>query len=526
MATTSETLAIAAQHLQAGQFQAVEHICQQLLARDPDQADALHMLGVLAYQTGSYELAIEHIRRAIASRGTQAAFHASLGIVFQAQRNLPAAIACFHRALELQPEHAETHNSLGTALHDQEQLEEAAAQYRRAIALKPQLAAAHNNLGNVLQSQRKHAEAVDSYQRALELNPVDAHANSNLANAFRNLGRFDEALASYARALELNDEYATAHCSRAMLRLMLGDFENGWPEYEWRWKTRQALKRDFSAPRWDGNPLGTKTILLYDEQGFGDTFQFVRFASLVKEQNPAATVILECQRPLVGALAGCLGVDQIIPRGEALPSINFQTPLLTLPAILGTSLRTIPASVPYLSADPALVTVWRERLRLPTGLRIGINWHGRPGTQGFSRRNLPLRHFALLAAVPGVHLVSLQIGEGREQLPVAINGGLCIADLGDDFDTIRGPFVDTAAVMLNLDLIISSDTSIPHLAGALGVPVWVALPLIADWRWLLDRQDSPWYPTMRLFRQEVAGDWQHVIADMAAELHQLVKLVR
>jgi hypothetical protein len=366
---------------------------------------------------------------------------------------------------------------------------------------------------------------VDSYQRALELNSADAQANSNLANAFRNLGRYDEALASYARALELNDEYATAHCSRAMLRLMLGDFENGWLEYEWRWKTRQALKREFSAPRWDGDPLGTKTILLYDEQGFGDTFQFVRFASLVKEKNPAATVILECQRPLVKVLAGCIGVDQMIPRGDPLPSIDCQAPLLTLPAIVGTSLKNIPGNNPYLSADPTLVAVWGERLRQLTGLRIGINWHGRPGTQGFSRRNVPLQNFAPLAAVPGVHLVSLQIGEGCEQLPAAIDDGLSIVDLGDDFDALHGPFMDTAAVMMNLDLIISSDTSIAHLAGAIGVPVWLALPLIADWRWLLDRQDSPWYPTVRLFRQKVAGDWQRVIAEMAAELHRLVELV-
>jgi tetratricopeptide (TPR) repeat protein len=525
MATISEVLTIAAQHLQAGQFQAAEQVCQQILVRDPEQADALHMLGVLAYETGSYEFAVEHISRAIASRGTQAAFHASLGLVYQAQRNLVAAIACFRRALELQPDHAETHNNLGTALHDQEQLDEAAAEYRRAIAQKPQLAAAHNNLGNVLQSQRKHAEAVESYQLALELNPAHAQANSNLANALRNLGRYDEALISYARALELNPEYATAHCSRAMLRLMLGDFENGWPEYEWRWKTRQALKRKFSAPRWDGDPLGTKTILLYDEQGFGDTFQFVRFASLVKEKNPAATVILECQPPLVGALAGCRGIDGIIPRGDPLPLIDFQAPLLTLPAIFGTSLRTIPAGIPYLSANPTLVAVWRERLRPLTGLRIGINWHGRPGNQGFSRRNMPLQSFVPLAEVPGVHLVSLQIGEGREQLSAAIDHGLRIVDLGEGFDTEHGPFMDTAAVMMNLDLIISSDTSISHLAGALGVPVWLALPLIADWRWLLERQDSPWYPTMRLFRQKVAGDWQVAIAEMAGELGHLVNLV-
>jgi tetratricopeptide (TPR) repeat protein len=523
MPTISEALTTAAQQLQAGQFRAVEEICRQILVRDPSQADALHMLGVLAYQTGRYELAIEHINQAIRSRGTQAAFHASLGIVFQAQKDLDNAIACFRRALELEPNHAETHNNLGIALHDQEQLDQAAAEYRRAVALKPQLAAAHNNLGNILQTQRKHAAAVESYQRALELNPADAQANSNFANALRNLGRYDEALARYARALELKSDYAAAHCGRAMIQLLLGDFESGWPEYEWRWKTRQAAAREFSPPRWQGEELGARTILLYDEQGFGDTFQFVRFAHLVKAQNPAATVILECQRPLVNVLTSCSGVDLIIPRGDGLPTFDCHVPLLTLPAVFRTSLQTIPAAIPYLLAEPTLVTLWQERLRPLTGLRIGINWHGRPGTQGFSRRNIPLEDFAPLATLPGVHLVSLQIGEGREQLPGAIHQGLPIVDLGEQLDAVHGPFMDTAAVMMNLDLIITSDTSIPHLAGALGVPVWLVLPLIADWRWLLDRQDSPWYPTMRLFRQKIAGDWCDVIAELSGEVHRLLK---
>jgi Tfp pilus assembly protein PilF len=526
MATILETLAIAIQHLEAGRFQAVEQICQHILAQKPDQADTIHLLGVLAYQTHHYESAAEQIGRAITLRPTEAAFYTSLGNVFQAQRKPDEAIACFRQSLALQPEHAETYNNLGMALYEQGQLGEAAVAFRSALQRKPTLAQAHNNLGNALQGQRKHSAAVDCYRRALELNPADAPAHSNLANALRQLGRFDEALTNYARALELRPDYATAHCGRAMLRLLVGDFETGWSEYEWRWKTRQAHEREFSKPRWEGLPLGNATILVHDEQGFGDTFQFVRFASLVKNLNPSATVIVECQQSLLKVLASCPGVDRIIPRGDDLPPFDYQVPLLSLPAIFRTTPRTIPATVPYLSPDPALVALWRERLRPLNGFRVGINWHGRPGTLDFSRRNLPLEEFSAVGAIPGVDLVSLQIGEGREQLPAAIHNGLPIVDLGDDFDADRGPFMDTVAVMMNLDLVITSDTSIPHLAGALGVPVWLALPTIPDWRWLLGRDDSPWYPTMRIFRQTVAGDWSEVLAQMVAELHNVLTFAR
>jgi hypothetical protein len=199
-------------------------------------------------------------------------------------------------------------------------------------------------------------------------------------------------------------------------------------------------------------------------------------------------------------------------------------PLLSLPAILETSLETVPAGAPYLAARPDLVAQWKERLAAIPGLKVGINWHGRPGTGDFSRRNIPLACFAALADIPGAALISLQKGEGCDQLPATVGGGLSIGDLGEEFDTAHGAFVDTAAVMMNLDLVISSDTAVPHLAGALGVPVWLALPLIPDWRWMLDRSDSPWYPTMRLFRQTTRGDWRGVFEEMRRELTKLIHL--
>jgi hypothetical protein len=271
----------------------------------------------------------------------------------------------------------------------------------------------------------------------------------------------------------------------------------------------------FKQPRWRGEPLAGRSILLHYEQGLGDTLQFIRYAAVLKRRG--ATVIVLCQAALRKILATAAGIDWLVSAGDAMPTFDVHAPLMSLPGLLGTTLDSIPAEIPYLSAAGSLVDQWRERLRSVEGFRIGIHWQGRPGQGTFRQRDIPLAAFAPLAELPGVRLISLQKGADTSAL-ADVPGGSRLIDFGDAVDTTNGPFMDTAAIMKTIDLVISSDTSAPHLAGALGVPVWLALPHVPNWRWLLDRPDSPWYPTMRLFRQREAGDWAGVFEEIQAAL--------
>jgi hypothetical protein len=325
----------------------------------------------------------------------------------------------------------------------------------------------------------------------------------------------DDALVSYEEALRIRPDYAEAHWNRALAWLLVGNFEQGWAEYEWRWKEKHYPPRPFEQPLWDGSPLRDRSILLHADQGLGDTLQFIRYAPLVKERG--GTIIVECQDPLLRLLGSCSGIDRLVARGSALPAFDVQAPLMSLPHILGTKLATIPADVPYLSVDAALVEHWRRALGSRQPFRIGIAWQGFPGNPRDRERSAPLAEFAPLAQVPGVQLFSLQKGPGSEQLSQAANR-FAVIDMGAK---TSADFMDTAAVMKNMDLVVSVCTSVAHLAGALGMQVWVALTFDADWRWLLQRDDSPWYPTMRLFRQTERGNWQPVFERMRAALMAL-----
>ena len=319
--------------------------------------------------------------------------------------------------------------------------------------------------------------------------------------------------------------------------MLLGDYEQGWPEYEWRWTQPGFTRRQFTQPAWDGSDLAGRSILLYAEQGLGDTLHFIRYAPLVSQRG--GKVIVECQPALVRLLKGVEGIDKLIAESSPLPPFDVQAAMFSLPAIFHTTVGTIPATVPYLHADPKLIDKWRHELNSrsrqpggtvattrsgparqagPTGaFKVGIAWQGSP-TYGYDNlRSIPLEKFARLTQIEGVQLISLQKGPGSEQLG-AVQGRFPVMDLGKQLDETSGPFMDTAAVMKNLDLVICSDTAVPHLAGALGVPVWVALPYVPDWRWLLECEDSPWYPTMRLFRQTQDGKWDDVFERIAAAL--------
>jgi hypothetical protein len=347
--------------------------------------------------------------------------------------------------------------------------------------------------------------------------------HNNLGVALQKQGALGEAVASYRRALELRPDYAEAHNNLAFVWLLTGDFEQGWSEYEWRWKANLLSPPSFTQPLWDGTPLAGRTILLYAEQGLGDTLQFIRYAPLVERRG--GRVIMACPRPLLQLLASCPGIDRLVALDAVSSDFELYALLMSLPRILGTSLESIPADVPYLEADPELTVHWQSELAtFSREFRIGIAWQGNPDHRGDRHRSFRLAQFAPVARLEGVRLFSLQKGPGAEQIR-EVGDRFPVTDLGSRLDETTGAFMDTAAVMKNLDLVISADTAIAHLAGALGVPIWVALSSAPDWRWLLGREDSPWYPTMRLFRQASPGDWDGVFARIAAAVEgRLCKL--
>ncbi len=520
---------------------------REALRLRPDYPEAHNNLGDLLLAARRLDESEVHLRQALRLNPRYAAAHNNLGALLRHQNRLAEAEASLHEALRLAPNYVEAHNNLGNVLKDRGRPADAEACYRHALQLRPDSVLAHNNLGALLTETGRAGEAVATLGEALRLNPKYPEAHNNLGNALReqgdvdgalasyrralglrpdypeahnNLGatlaqheQFDEALACYGRALEPRPDYAQAHLNRALAWLLLGDYERGWPEYEWRLKARDAVP--LARPRWDGAPLQGKTILLHAEQGLGDTIQFARFAALVEQKG--GTVVLACQKPLSRLLAGCAGY-RLVALDEALPPFDVHAPLLSLPAILGTTLATVPADVPYLRADPALTEHWRAELAALPGFKVGIAWQGNPGYPWDRARSIPLKEFAALAAVDSVRLVSLQKGPGTEQLGQI---DFPVLDLGKRLDEANGPFVDTAALIAALDLVVTSDSAVAHLAGALGARAWVVLPKVPDYRWLLGRGDCPWYPTVRLFRQERPGDWASVFRRVADELPSL-----
>jgi hypothetical protein len=357
-------------------------------------------------------------------------------------------------------------------------------------------------------------EARASYEEAVRLRPDFAEAISNLGNSLRDLGHLDEAQSRFDEAINLKPDYVDGHWNRALLWLLRSDFARGWPEYEWRWRLRTFPGKSFPQARWDGGLLDGKTILLHAEQGLGDTLQFVRYAPLVKRRG--GTVVLQVQPPLLQLLHGAPGIDVLLPEKAPLPPFDVQAPLLSLPLLMGTDLGSIPADVPYLRADAALVEHWRAELAGLGGFKIGIAWKGSGKNRTDHQRSFPLAMFETLARVEGVRLVCLQKGAGGEQVR-ELAGRFAVAEL-PGLDEANGPFMDTTAVLSCLDLVMCCDTALGHLAGALGVPCWLALMAVPDWRWLLERDDSPWYPRHRLFRQEKPGDWDVVFRRIAAAL--------
>ncbi|MFK7822428.1 MAG: tetratricopeptide repeat protein, partial [Planctomycetaceae bacterium] len=502
---------------QAGDLAAARTVYERVLASEPANAEALHLLGVVCLQEAKNQEAVDLIQQAVILRDDQAAWFGNLGTAKSALNDLPGAVAAYEAALRLKPDHVESHYNIAHVYSRMGDRTAAEASYREALRLAPEHVGAKNNLATCLREQGRSGEAIELLETLLADSPQFAEGWYNLGNALRDLDRIDEAIVSYERAMELAPESADVKASLGMAQLATGDFERGLPLYEFRQQARGGGVSDRCQPRWDGSSVSGKRVMLFSEQGLGDTLQFVRFAKLLRDAG--ATVYLECQRPLKIILETSHLFDGVFASDESLPEFDVAAPLLSLPLLLETRAETIPADVPYLEPASQLVSTWSERLAQIDGFKVGIAWQGAPGHLSDVRRSFSLREFETIAAVPGVSLVALQKGFGLEQVSEV---SFPIHELGDDHDESNGAFMDTAAVMANLDLVITSDTSVAHLAGAMGVPVWIAMSTGSDWRWMSGRDDSPWYPTARLYRQTEAGEWASVFERMREDVQQLV----
>ena len=497
-----------------GQYAKAASAYARALQAAPDDAVALARYADALQMTGDHKNAVALYRRALAIAPSDANAWHNLAHALQKCDLAQESLAAAERALALRPDYAEALNSCGNALVSLDRPKEAAACYRRAIALKPDFAELYGNLGNALRALGERSEALVAYNQAIALN---ANRPAELASALYNranlaLDTLDHAaaLADFDRAIELAPDSAMSNLNAALTRLQGGDFARGWRDYEWRWHDTGLAnaRRKFDVPRWTGDAdIAGKTILLYAEQGFGDTLQFVRYARAVKALG--ADIVLELQPPLLRVLQGYAEIATLVVRGDPLPAIDFECPLLSLPLAFRTTLDSVPSPAPYLRADPA---PWLARLGPSKGLRVGFVCSGSPTHKNDRNRSIPIRN--MLAIAPErAQFVCLQ-----KELRAADRAWLEAQRDAPFFGESLKDFADTAGLVAAMDLVVTVDTSVAHLAGAMGKPTWVLLPYNPDWRWLLGRADSPWYPTMRLFRQQHIGAWAAVLDDVAAAL--------
>jgi Flp pilus assembly protein TadD len=501
-------------HANAGRLGDAQGCFRRAIALCPDFAQAHHNLGVAFAQCGQANDAVAALQRALELQPNYPEAHFNLANTLSGLRRRDEAIAHLRRALDLRPDYPEALSNLGLTLTEIGQPAEAAVLLRQAVRLRHDYPEAHNNLGLALADLGRFDEAAACFEQTLRINPRYSHAHVNLASTYKEQGRSEEAIACYDLALRYEPDNASTRWNRSLALLQMGNFERGWKEYEWRWKKKDARPRKCRQPLWDGSPLDGRTILLWGEQGLGDAIQFARYAPLVQARG--GRVVLECLNIVRELFQGLVGVDQVVAEGPEPPAFDVHAPLMSLPFLLGTTRTSVPATVPYLTADPQRVACWRQQLAEVKGFRVGIVWQGNPYHKWDRHRSVPLWRFAALADRPGVTLVSLQKGPGVEQLEGFSRFRVVVPEtepMGEP-----GSFADTAALIANLDLVVTVDTAVAHLAGALGTPVWVALSALSDWRWLRDRDDSPWYPTMRLFRQPKLGDWDSVFDRLAKAL--------
>jgi len=522
----------------------VERLCLQILALDVRHSDALYILGMSSFKGGRFEVAERMMRRALEVNPQQPFYHFNLSNVLRAQNRNEESLASLERALELKPDMFEGLFNLGNLRMSEKKYEEAIALYKRALAIKPDYVDAlcnlggafrqsmrldeavevfqkalamvpenadyYCNLGDALHAQGKVAEAVKYYNQTMALNPKHFKACNCLCNANFDLGNLADSVSWCERTLALKPDFGDALMNQCLLQLLLGDYSNGWRNYEVRWEVYPP--RVFNEPLWLGAPLNGVGIVLYAEQGLGDSLQFLRYAPMVAAAG--GRVILDLPGNLRRLAASIPGVSALVATGEPLPLFACRCPLMSLPLALGTTIESVPARVPYLFApQEALQTA--AALNWPaTGLRVGVAWTGNPSHPKNRARSVPLDLLATLFDLDDVHFFSLQIGAPEAELVARKTRAI-------DLEPFTRDMADTAAQMMQMDLILSIDTSMAHLAGALGRPLWVMLNKVPDWRWLLEREDCPWYPTARLLRQPHQGDWPAVIERVRKDLVEL-----
>ena len=539
--------------LQQRRFQEARALYSRICEQDPNDYDAWLTFGGLSGQLNQYRDAEQALKKAVRLRPDVFEGHFNLARLYELTQRLPDAAAHYQQCLRLQPQalnvylalspimaqlgrladaenlcrdglkidagNPSLHNNLGIILREQKRYDEALSCFERCLQLVPPNAGIYNNVGNVHLAMKQYDEALAAYQRALELDADSLHTLESLGYFYKRQGRLEEALSYFDRVLARTPDAAGVRWNRCHVLLLSGRFKEGWADYEARFETvetiRQFGRRTFSKPKWNGEAINDGTLLVHAEQGAGDSIQFCRYLPLLTDR--VGRVVFECRHELQQLMAGLPGVEVIeaLP-GGAPPAIDFDyyIPLLSLPGVFGTELDTIPARIPYLHADAELAA--RKRALIGgEGLKVGLAWAGSPTNIADDRRSLALSALAPLADVEGVRFYSLQKGPAAQQARHPPPGMTLI-----DLDAHIGDFADTAAMMTHLDLVITVDTSVAHLAGALGVPVWTMIYHPPDWRWLLEREDSPWYPTMRLFRQHAVDEWAPVVERVASALRE------
>jgi tetratricopeptide (TPR) repeat protein len=486
----------------------------QAITFKSDYAEAHNNRGSVLLGFNRWEEALEAFRRAVALQPAFIEGHYNQGTILLKLKRPAEALEAFDHAIALKADYAEAHNNRGNALRELDRMDEALKSFDQAVALRPGYVKAHNNRGTLLKELMRLDESIEAYDRAIALQSDYAEAHYNRGNALKEMKRLNESIADYDRAIALHPDFAHAYWNKALHKLLLGDFQEGWRLYEWRWKTE--LKddvRSFTQPLWLGEtPLDGQTLLIHAEQGFGDTLQFCRYALMAERKR--AKVVLETPGALASVLATLPGKPLIIPVGGPMPPFDLQCPMMSLPLAFKTTLETIPAEIPYLFPDPIKKAFWNEALGPKTRPRVGLAWSGKPGHKNDLQRSIPLEVFRPLFELP-LEFHSLQ-REYRDRDKALLETGAPIRDHHNELLD----FSDTAALISEMDFVISVDTSVAHLSGALGKPVWILIPFFPDYRWQLDRTDSPWYPTAVLFRQTSRGDWAPVLQEVVERIRK------
>lgn len=498
---------------------------RQALAINRNYPQVHYNLGICLSHLGNDDQALASFNDALRLQASYAKAHLQRGIILKKQQKPFEALEALTHAVHHDKDSWDAYLQLGLAYRDISQFDDAIKNMQKSIALNPTNINALFELATTYHMIDNSPACLSLYKKVLTISPNNLSALYNYGFTLKKMGDIEQALAIYDRVIKKDPNYAQAHFSRSLAYLTLGDFEKGWAEYEWRWKSYNETPNKYNSPLWDGsNPAG-KTVLIYAEQGLGDTFQFIRYGQLLKQDG--ARVIALVQRPLKAIITLCPYLDTVITADDPVPAHDAHIALMSLPLLYKTRVDTVPDTIPYLHADEKLTTHWQQELAHDSSFKIGICWQGNANyrtqflRQAVAAKSMQLQDFMPLAAIPGVRLYSIQKITGTDQVHI-IDQQVHLFD--ESFDREHGRFMDTAAVIHNLDLVITIDTSIAHLAAGLGTPTWVLLPYPADWRWLLNTNDTPWYPNMRLFRQTTVGDWQTPMYTITTLLTPLVAL--